>query len=87
MQPLTFLIRPNPQPPTTTCDDNDDHLRDYLKLYGPTAAITDLQANEMTIDCYNRAKDIGRVALEELDPSSFHSHTAPVPFRRLSWGR
>ena len=51
--------------------DNDEHLKDYLGLYGPTAVVEALWETLPDTGCYARARTAGRVTFEELGRAAF----------------
>ncbi len=53
--------------------DDAEHLREFVELYGPTAAVVALKAVELDTGryCHDAAHDVGRLAYEIFGPISF----------------
>ena len=66
-----------PDPPQGVTADydmyNNDHIRNFLKLYGPAAAVRTLEEVAVAAgnECHSRAHVVGNLAFEEFGPSAF----------------
>lgn len=79
LEPLNIDAEPprfDPAPPGAGGEklfDDPDALREFVLLYGPEQAVTDLKATEVRVrrNCHNPAHDVGRIAYEEFGPIAF----------------